>query len=88
MAKLSAAVVRDFVVPVSDMRASPHGSQREDSILALYLPGWAREASPAAKAAFLPGVPVVAEGNGRGRGATLVDGFRVNPDRGAGGDFR
>ncbi len=87
MARLSAAAVRDFTVPAADLKPSPHGAQREDAILALYLPGWSREASPAAKAAFLPGVPVVAEGNSRGRGATLVDGFRPNPARGAGGDF-
>lgn len=87
MPKLSAKEVRDFTVPDSDLTPSPHGSQREDAILALYLPGWAREASAAAKAAFLPGVAPVCEGNGRGRGATLVDGFRVNPSRGAGGDF-
>jgi hypothetical protein len=87
MPKLKASEVRDFVVPPSDLRPSPHGSQREDAIISLYLPGWAREASAAAKAAFLPGVAPVEEGNGRGRGATLVDGFRVNPSRGAGGDF-
>lgn len=87
MARLSAAVVRDFTVPVSDPTPSTHGSQREDSILALYLPDWSREASAAAKAEFLPGVPVVREGNGRGRGATFVDGFRVNPHRSCGGDF-
>jgi len=87
MARLSASVVRDFTVPAADNMPSPHGSQREDAILALFLPEWSREASPAAKAAFLPGVPVVAEGNSRGRGATLVDGFRVNPSRSAGGDF-
>ena len=87
MPKLSAKLVRDFTVPVSDPRPSPHGSQREDAILALYLPGWSREASAAAKAEFLPGVPPVAEGNGRGRGATFVDGFRVNPSRSCGGDF-
>jgi hypothetical protein len=87
MARLSASVARDFTVPAADNTPSPHGSQREDAILALYLPEWGREASPAAKAAFLPDVPVVAEGNSRGRGATLVDGFRVNPARSAGGDF-
>lgn len=87
MPKIGAAALRDFAAPVSDNTLSPHGSQREDAILGLYLPGWGREASPAAKAAFLPGVPVVGEGNGRGRGATLVDGFRINPARGSGGDF-
>jgi len=87
MPKLKASIVRDFTVPVSDLRPSPHGSQREDAIIHLYLPGWSREAAAAAKAAFLPGVTPVAEGNGRGRGATFVDGFRVNPSRSCGGDF-
>lgn len=87
MARLSAAAVRNFTVPAADQRPSPHGSQREDAILALYLPEWSREASAAAKAEFLPGVPVVREGNGRGRGATFIDGFRVNPYRSCGGDF-
>lgn len=87
MAKVAAAILRDFIAPVSDTTPSPHGAQREDALIELYLPGWGREASPAAKAAFLPGVPVVAEGNSRGRGTTLVDGFRVNPARGSGGDF-
>lgn len=89
MARLSAKAVRDFTVPQSDLRPSPHGSQREDAIIALYLApfGWMREASAAAKEAFLPGVAAVSEGNGRGRGATAVDVFRVNPTRGAGGDF-
>jgi hypothetical protein len=87
MARLSASIIRDFTVPATDLTPSPHGSQREDAIIALYLPGWCREASPAAKAAFLPGVDAVAEGNGRGRGATGVDIFRPNPSRAAGGDF-
>ena len=87
MARLKASVVRDFVVPETDLTPSTHGSQREDYLLETDLPGWCREASAAAKAAFLPGVDPVREGNGRGRGATGVDGFRVNPDRGAGGDF-
>lgn len=87
MARLSASLVRDFVVPTADPTPSSHGSQREDYILETYLPGWCREASSAAKAAFLPGVDPVKEGNGRGRGATGIDGFRVNPARAAGGDF-
>ena len=87
MARLSAAIVRDFTVPDADDTPSPHGSQREDAIISLYLPDWGREASSAAKREFLPHVAPVAEGNSRGRGATLVDAFRVNPSRGAGGDF-
>jgi hypothetical protein len=89
MARLPANVVRNFTVPAPSLATSFHGSQREDSIIAEYLSrsGWAREASAAAKAEFLPGVKAVDEGNGRGRGATGVDAFRVNPDRGCGGDF-
>ena len=87
MPKIGAAALRDFADPISDNNLSPHGSQREDALIELYLPGWGREASVAAKVAFLPGVAPVAEGNGRGRGATLVDAFRVNPARGSGGDF-
>ena len=87
MARLSAAAVRDFTVPAADNTPSPHGAQREDAILALYLPGWSREMSDAAYSTFLPDVPVVHEGNSRGRGRTLVDGHRPNPSRGAGGDF-
>ena len=75
-----------FSEPERSEEPSPHGSQREDSILA-NLPGWSREAPPAAKAAFLPGVAPVSEGNGRGRGATFIDGFRPNGDRSCGGDF-
>lgn len=87
MAKVAAAIIRDFIAPVSDKTPSPHGAAREDALIAQYLHGWGREASSAAKAAFLPGVPVVSEGNGRGRGTTLIDAFRVNPARGSGGDF-
>jgi len=89
MARLPASVVRNFTVPAASLVPSFHGSQREDAIIAEYLSrsGWAREASAAAKAEFLPGVKPVAEGEGTGRGATGVDGFRVNPDRGCGGDF-
>lgn len=87
MARLSAAAVRDFTVPAADLTPSPHGAQREDAIIASYLPGWTREMSDAAYAAFLPGVHIVHEGNSRGRGRTLVDGHRPNPSRGAGGDF-
>lgn len=85
--RIPAAILRDFTVPEADPRPSQHGAQREDSIIASFLPGWSREASAAAKAAFLPGVAPVAEGNGRGRGATLIDAFRVNPARACGGDF-
>jgi hypothetical protein len=89
MARLPASTVRNFAVPAPSPLPSFHGSQREDAIIASYLApfGWMREASSAAKAVFLPGVKAVDEGNGRGRGATGVDGFRVNPDRGCGGDF-
>ncbi len=85
--KIPAAILRNFVVPEIEEEISPHGSQREDSILREYLPGWQREASDAAKSAFLPGVAPVKEGNGRGRGATFIDGFRVDPRRSFGGDF-
>ena len=89
MPKLSAKLVRDFTVPAADPRPSPHGSQREDAIIDCYLSrwGWTREASPSVKAAFLPGVPVVAEGGGRGRGAGGFDGHRADPSRSCGGDF-
>lgn len=89
MARLPASVVRNVTVPAPSLIPSFHGSQREDAIIASYLArwGWMREASSAAKAEFLPGVKAVDEGNGRGRGATGVDAFRVNPDRGCGGDF-
>ena len=89
MARLPANVVRNFAVPARSLVKSFHGSQREDAIIVEYLApfGWMREASSAAKAEFLPGVKPVDEGEGRGRGATGVDGFRVNPDRGCGGDF-
>ena len=89
MARLPASVVRDFTVPATSFLPSFHGSQREDAIIASYLApfGWTREASAAAKAEFLPGVKPVAEGEGRGRGATGVDAFRADPDRSCGGDF-
>lgn len=89
MAKVRAADLRDFAAPVSDPRPSWHGSQREDAVIAAFLApyGWTREASAVAKESFLPGVAAVAEGNGRGRGATAVDAFRVNPHRASGGDF-
>lgn len=89
MARIPANIVRNFAVPATSLVKSFHGSQREDAIIAEYLEGsgWGREASSAAKAEFLPGVKPVAEGEGRGRGATGVDAFRVNPDRGCGGDF-
>ena len=86
MARLSASVVRDFTVPAADNRPSPHGSQREDAILALYLPGWLRECSDAAYAAMFPNVTIAHEGNSRGRGRTGADGFRVNPSRSCGMD--
>lgn len=88
MARIPASVLRGFSIPAADERDSNHGAQREDSILSeLTAFGWGREASAEAKAAFLPGVAPVKEGNGRGRGATFVDGFRVNPARACGGDF-
>jgi len=89
MARLPANVVRNFTVPAPSLLPSFHGSQREDAIIAEYLApfGWMREASSAAKEAFLPGILAVAEGNGRGRGATGIDAFRPNPERGCGGDF-
>ena len=89
MARLPASVVRNFTVPAPSLVPSFHGSQREDAIIATYLArwGWTREASAAAKAEFLPNVKAVDEGNGRGRGATGVDAFRADPDRGCGGDF-
>lgn len=87
--RIKASVLRDFVVPESDDQKSPHGSQREDSIIRDFLAdsGWTREASQEAKAALIPGITAVHEGNGRGRGATFVDAFRVNPKRSCGGDF-
>jgi len=89
MARLPASTVRNFAVPVTSIVPSFHGSQREDAIIAEYLSrsGWMREASSAAKEAFLPGILAVDEGNGRGRGATGVDAFRADPDRSCGGDF-
>lgn len=89
MARIKASVLRNFETPESEEIESPHGSQREDAIIACFLSdtGWTREASAAAKAAFLPDVAPVKEGNGRGRGATLIDAFRVNPSRACGGDF-
>lgn len=86
--RIPSHVLRGFSIPAASDEESPHGAQREDSILSVLEPfGWAREASAEAKAAFLPGVAPVKEGNGRGRGATFVDGFRVNPARSCGGDF-
>lgn len=87
MARIKATILRDFVTPEESDEESSHGSQREDSIIREFLPGWGREASAAAKQAFLPDVAAVKEGNGRGRGATLIDAFRVNPSRSCGGDF-
>jgi hypothetical protein len=89
MARLPASTVRNFTVPAASLVPSFHGSQREDAIIAEYLArdGWMREASAAAKEAFLPGVKAVNEGDGRGRGATGVDAFRADPDRSCGGDF-
>lgn len=87
MARLSAAAVRNFTVPAADPRPSPHGSQREDHLIETCLPGWTREASAEAKAAFLPDVPVVREGTGRGRGAGGFDAYRADPRRACGGDF-
>lgn len=87
--KIPASVLRDFSIPESDERVSQHGSQREDSIIRDFLSGtgWTREASQEAKSALIPGITAVKEGNGRGRGATFVDAFRVNPSRSCGGDF-
>jgi len=89
MARIKASTLRDFAEPETSDEESSHGSQREDSIIRDFLApsGWGREASAAAKAAFLPDVAPVKEGNGRGRGATLIDAFRVNPSRACGGDF-
>lgn len=89
MARLPASVVNNFTVPAPSMLPSPHGSQREDSVISLYLSrsGWTREVSAAAKAEFLPNVAPTAEGNGRGRGTTGFDAGRADPDRGCGGDF-
>lgn len=87
MARIKATILRDFSEPETSDEESSHGSQREDSIIRDFLPGWGREASAAAKAAFLPDVAPIKEGNGRGRGATLIDAFRVNPSRSCGGDF-
>jgi hypothetical protein len=89
MSRIKADVLRDFETPETSDEVSTHGSQREDSIITSFLAGsgWGREASAAAKAAFLPDVVPVKEGNGRGRGATLIDAFRVNPKRACGGDF-
>lgn len=88
MPKLKASEVRDFTVPVSDRRPSPHGSQREDAIIDCYLSnsGWYREVSDAAYAAIFPDVPQAHEGNGRGRGRTAGDLFRPNYRRAGGGD--
>lgn len=89
MSRIKAEILRDFETPESDETLSTHGAQREDAIITSFLAGsgWGREASAAAKAAFLPDVVPVKEGNGRGRGATLIDAFRVNPKRACGGDF-
>jgi hypothetical protein len=78
-----------FDEPARSLKESPHGSQREDSLLALYLKkfGWGRECSPEVKRLLLPGVPPVAEGNGRGRGTTFLDAYRRNVSRSCGGDF-
>jgi hypothetical protein len=86
MARLKASVL-SFEEPDRSLEVSRHGSQREDAIIGLYLPGWSREASEEAKKSLLPSVPPVAEGNGRGRGATFIDAYRKNVSRAAGGDF-
>lgn len=86
MARLPASVVNNFTVPAADLTPSFHGSQREDALIGLYLPGWFREVSDAAYGEMFPEVPQAHEGNGRGRGRTFGDGFRPRTDRSKGTD--
>jgi hypothetical protein len=88
MARLKASVL-SFEEPERSFEKSRHGSQGEDSVLALYLAqyGWGRECSKAAASALLPLVPPVREGNGKGRGKTFIDAYRQNVSRSCGGDF-
>jgi len=92
--RIPASILRDFNMPQDrdDLPPSGHGSQRESSIIRLFMPGWAREMSDEQYLAFMPGIVNKVSGrptrevSDRGRGKVAIDAARQNPARSRGGD--
>ena len=61
---------------------SLHGSQRENAVIAGFLAsgGWNRHTTPQVYSYLLPKVDWVGDGNGKGRGTTFLDAFRVKKE--------
>ena len=88
MARIKASDLPIVEQVLQSQAESTNGSQRENAVIELYLAhrGWGRYLPPVAyEAAF--GIPLVDDGNGRGRGPTGADAGRRCPSRSTGADW-